>query len=94
MKTSEHIYLKDASSVAGFTGSLQSLAHPKILCCVFMNNNLIFLGCCIVFFLLRSVFLISLRYKNSKELLTNKSCEKHREICIGLSCHYSLKKLT
>lgn len=39
MKTSEHSYLRGASSVAVVTGSLQSTAHPKILCCIFMSIN-------------------------------------------------------
>lgn len=58
MKTSEHSYLRGASSVAGVTGSLQSAAQPKILCCIFMSIDFIFV---IFFFLfLRSVFLITL----------------------------------
>lgn len=43
MKTSEHSYLRDVSSVAGVTGSLHSTAHPKILCCLFMSINFIFM---------------------------------------------------
>lgn len=43
MKTSEHSYLRGASSVADVIGSLQSTTHLKILYCFFMSINLIFL---------------------------------------------------
>lgn len=47
MKTSEHSYLRGASSFAGVTGSLQSAAQPKILCCIFMSIDFIL---CLFFF--------------------------------------------
>lgn len=57
MKTSERSYLRGASSVAGVTGNLLSAAQPKILCCIFMSIDLIF----VIFF---SFFKVSL-FNNS-----------------------------